>query len=88
MCSSDLRRCFDCGFANLIVFLLELNFFEMNALELKGSIFDTIAKVNDLALLEELNQLVRKFIKLKKETDWWDELSECGRGSDRCRYNI
>ena len=47
----------------------------MNALELKGSIIDTIARVNDLALLDELNQLVHKFIKLKQGTDWWDELT-------------
>lgn len=47
----------------------------MNALELKGSIVDTIAKVNDLVLLEELNQLVHKFLKLKQDTDWWDELT-------------
>ena len=47
----------------------------MNALELKGSIFSSIAKVNDFTLLEELNQLVHKFIKLKQETDWWDELT-------------
>ena len=59
----------------MIVFLLELKFFEMNALELKGSIFSSIAKVNDFTLLEELNQLVHKFIKLKQETDWWDELT-------------
>ncbi len=47
----------------------------MNTLELKGSIIDTVAKVNDLALLDELNQLVHKFIKLKQDTDWWDELT-------------
>lgn len=47
----------------------------MNALELKGSIVDTVAKVNDLVLLEELNQLVHRFLKLKQDTDWWDELT-------------
>jgi hypothetical protein len=57
------------------VFLCKLKILEMNALELKGSIIDTVAKVNDLALLDELNQLVHKFIKLKQDTDWWDELT-------------
>ncbi|MCF8247960.1 MAG: hypothetical protein K9J37_22555 [Saprospiraceae bacterium] len=48
----------------------------MNALELKGSIIDIIARVNDLTLLDELNRIVHEFIKQKqKDTDWWDELT-------------
>ena len=48
----------------------------MNTLELKGSIIDIIARVNDLTLLDELNRLVHEFIKQKqKDTDWWDELT-------------
>ncbi len=49
----------------------------MNALELKGSIVDLVAKVNDTDLLNELNRLIREFIQHKKvESDWWDELTQ------------
>lgn len=48
----------------------------MNSLEIKGSIYDLISKVNDVQLLEELNLLVREFIQQKKDkSDWWDELT-------------
>ncbi len=48
----------------------------MNALELKGSLHELIAKVNDASLLAELHLLIREFIQQKKEdSDWWDDLT-------------
>jgi hypothetical protein len=49
----------------------------MSNLELKGGILEIIAKINDKATLEELKDLVTKFIgNHVKDTDFWDELSE------------
>ena len=49
----------------------------MNTLELKGSLTDLIASVQDEDLLKELLRVVRSTISKKKgeEPDWWDELS-------------
>lgn len=48
----------------------------MNALELKGGIYDVISPVNDIELLEQLYEIVNDFIALNiNQTDFWDELS-------------
>ncbi|MEO1518027.1 MAG: hypothetical protein AAFV95_23595 [Bacteroidota bacterium] len=49
----------------------------MSKLELKGGILEMIAKINDQATLEELKELLVKFIGNRiKDTDYWDELGE------------
>ena len=49
----------------------------MSKLELKGGILEMIAHINDKATLEELRELVTKFVgNHVKDTDYWDELGE------------
>ncbi len=49
----------------------------MNTLELKGSIYELVSKVNDVQLLEELYFLIQEFIQQKKSSgDWWDSLTD------------
>ena len=48
----------------------------MKDLAIKGGIMDMLASVKDVALLEEISQLVQNTIRKKKEEgDWWDQLS-------------
>ena len=48
----------------------------MKDLAIKGEIMDMLASVKDVALLEEISQLVQNTIRKKKEEgDWWDQLS-------------
>lgn len=49
----------------------------MSNLELKGGILEMIAKLNDKAALEELKDLVTKFMGNHiSDTDYWNELSD------------
>lgn len=49
----------------------------MNTLELKGSLHDLIAQVNDQRLLARMVEAYKKIINennFDDENDWWDEL--------------
>ncbi len=49
----------------------------MNTLELKGSLHDLIAQVNDQRLLARMIEAYKKIINennFDDENDWWDEL--------------
>jgi len=49
----------------------------MSELEIKGSILELIASINDKDSLNELKKLINDFVGHRiKETDYWDELSE------------
>lgn len=58
-------------------FFIKDKHIKMSNLELKGGILEMIAKVNDNATLEELKDLVTKFMGQHiSDTDYWKELSE------------
>lgn len=49
----------------------------MSKLELKGSILELIASINDQDSLNELKKLISDFVGHRiKDSDYWDELSE------------
>lgn len=48
----------------------------MSTLELKGSIYNTVARVNDSSLLTQINELLSEIVSTNlSKTDFWDELS-------------
>ena len=48
----------------------------MSTLEIKGSIYDSIAKINDRSLLLHLYELISEITSANfNKTDFWDELS-------------
>ncbi len=49
----------------------------MNALELKGGLYDMIARVNDKELLAKMHGMISQLIDQSlAQTDFWDELPE------------
>ena len=49
----------------------------MSAIELKGGMYDMIAKVNDPTLLKQLYKLIGEIIQQNiDKTDFWDELTK------------
>ena len=49
----------------------------MSKLEIKGSILELIASINDKDSLNELKKLISDFVGHRiKDSDYWDELSE------------
>lgn len=49
----------------------------MSKLEIKGSILELIASINDRDSLTELKKLISDFVGHRiKDSDYWDELSE------------
>lgn len=48
----------------------------MSVLELKGSLHEMIASIEDEALLSQLQEIIHDFVaQSQEETDFWDELS-------------
>lgn len=49
----------------------------MSKLEIKGSILELIASINDKESLNELKKIISDFVGHRiKDSDYWDELSE------------
>ncbi len=49
----------------------------MSTLELKGSIYDSIAKINDSSLLLQLYEIISEISSANiNKTDFWDELTD------------
>ncbi len=49
----------------------------MSKLEIKGSILELIASINDKESLDELKKIINDFVGHRiKDSDYWDELSE------------
>jgi len=49
----------------------------MSKLEIKGSILELIASINDRESLNELKKIISDFVGHRiKDSDYWDELSE------------
>ena len=49
----------------------------MSKLEIKGSILELIASINDTDSLTELKKIISDFVGHRiKDSDYWDELSE------------